>query len=56
MGVRLRLLLLYWLDEEGKIKENKIKEIDNVELHGFWKYKGCSFFPSWCLSVVCGIN
>jgi hypothetical protein len=27
MGVRIRLLLLYWLDEEGKSKENKIKKM-----------------------------
>jgi hypothetical protein len=27
MGVRIRLLLLYWLDEEGKSKENKINKM-----------------------------
>jgi hypothetical protein len=25
MGVRIKLLLLHWLDEKGKNKENKIK-------------------------------
>jgi hypothetical protein len=27
MGVRIRHLLFYWLDKEGKSKENKIKKM-----------------------------
>jgi hypothetical protein len=29
MGARIRLLRFYWLDEEGKSKENKIKKCAN---------------------------
>jgi hypothetical protein len=32
------------------------REINIIKPHGLWKYKGWSFFPYGCLSIVCGIN
>jgi len=34
----------------------KGREINIVKFHGLWNYKGCYFFPFWCLNIVCETN
>jgi len=50
MGVRIRFLLFYWLDEEGKVRKIKLKKCaDPPKYFGYALKKNLffiTFFPS----------
>jgi hypothetical protein len=52
MGARIRLLRFYWLDEEGKSKENKIKKCANPPKYFGYALKKIKKFISFLPSLL----
>jgi hypothetical protein len=52
MGVKIRLLLFYWLDEEGKNKENKFKKCADPPKYFGYALKNYLFFVNFLPSLL----